>query len=217
MTTPSPEDFAAAAVHVAGLLAALALAPGLAAASPPGERRASVVAFSAAWAALYVASVAFHASPDGPARHLFGAADNAAIFLVVAAGYAPLGPFRLPPPAARRLALAVWVPAALGLAVEGAAVATGDRAVFQEAAWALYLTQAALPLVLCGRALLRALSRASLGTLAAANAAYLVGLWFYLRPEPAWHHVAWHAAVVAGCLTNHGGVRRLTREAAGRA
>ena len=175
-------------------------------------QRRVVAAFVGAWLAVFTASIAYHLAPTGEVRQVLSTLDNGAIFVVVAAGWASIAPFKLPRHEARRALVAVWSLAALGLGAEAAAVAIGWRSEFQGAAYVIYLVQGGLPFLLYPRTIFGRLSRASLGFLFASLAIYGVGFAFYQRPEVAWHHVAWHAAVLLGCLLNFGGVRQLLRE-----
>lgn len=175
-------------------------------------QRRVVIAFLGAWLAVFAASIAYHLAPPGGVRQALSTLDNGAIFVVVAAGWALIAPFKLLEPDARRALIAVWSLAAVGLSAEMAAVMTGWRSEFQTAAYAIYFVQGGLPFLLYPRIILGRLSCASLGFLFASLATYGVGFAFYQRPEVAWHHVAWHAVVVLGCLLNFGGVRQLLRE-----
>ena len=175
-------------------------------------QRRVLAAFVGAWLAVFIASIAYHLAPPGEMRQALSTLDNGAIFIVVAAGWASIAPFKLPVPKARRAITVLWSLAALGLGAEVAAMMTGWRSEFQGAAYAIYVVQGGLPFLLHPRTIFGRLSRVSLGFLFASLAIYGVGFAFYQRPEVAWHHVAWHAAVLLGCLLNFGGVRQLLRE-----
>ncbi len=215
---PTDEDIAAAAFHAVGLLVAAVLGTRLlraaaAAGSGVGRTEHSVVAvFIAAWLALYLASISFHLAPEGALRQLLAALDHGAIFVVVAAGWAPIAPFKLPRRRARWMLAATWAPAALGVGGEIAAAAAGERGWFHGIAYALYLVQGWAPMLLYGRTILHRLSRASLNFLFGSAAVYTAGVVFYRRPDIPWNHAIWHAAIVGGCLLNHGGVWVLLRE-----
>lgn len=177
----------------------------------PMQRRV-VAAFVWAWVGVFTTSVAYHLAAPGAAREVLSTFDNGAIFVMVAAGWAPIAPFKLSAPDARTALAGIWLLAALGLGAEAAAMATGWRSGFQGAVYVVYLVQGGLPFLLYPRTIFGRLSRASLGYLFASLASYGVGFAFYQQPDAAWHHVAWHAAVVLGCLLNFGGVRQLLRE-----
>lgn len=168
----------------------------------------------AAWLGVFATSIAYHLAAPGSVRQALSTLDNGAIFVVVAAGWAPLAAFKLPGQEAGKALMSVWCLAALGLGTEVLAIATGWQSEFQSVAYAIYLVQGGLPFLLYRRTIFGRLSRASLGFLFVSLATYGAGFAFYKRPDVAWHHVAWHAAVVGGCLLNFGGVRQLLRERA---
>ena len=132
-------------------------------------------------------------------------ADDGAIVLVIVAAWTPLGPLLLPLPEARRMLAITWESALL-LAFTALAARNGEaRAALT---WA-YLGHAVAPGVLYGRTILTGFSRPLLGLLLAATLLYGGGMVLYLRPNLAWAHAGWHAAVLAGCLYNHAGLARL--------
>lgn len=213
---PTLQDQVAAALHAVGWLIAAAWGlhllrlAGKARCSP--EQRRVVRVFVAAWLVLYSASIAFHLSPPGYARQVLDALDHGAIFILTAAGWAPLGPFKLRMGPSHRMLVLLGSLAALGLAVELAAALTGQGTWFQAAAVSLYVLQSLAPIALYGRQIWASLSRASAGFLLGSMAAYVGGTVLYLHPERPWNHVLWHAAIVLGCLLNFGGVRQLILE-----
>ncbi|NKE48497.1 hypothetical protein HB662_27250 [Roseomonas frigidaquae] len=215
---PTAEDVAAAAVHAAGLLIAAGLGTRLVragASAGSGVRwaeRWAVVIFVAAWLTLYLASILFHLTPQGGLRRIFAALDHGAIFLIIAAGWSPLAPFKLPPRQAGWMLALVWGAAALGIGGEVAAAAGGRREWFYSITYALYMVQGWAPVLLYGRTIFHLLSPASLVFLFGSAVAYTAGILFYRRPELPWNHVIWHVAVVVGCLLNFGGVWILLKE-----
>lgn len=210
------QDQVAAALHAAGWLIAAAWGLHLLRMSKEArcnlEQRRVVQVFVAAWLALYSASIAFHLSPQGSVRQVLDALDHGAIFILTAAGWAPLGPFKLPAGPSRRMLVMLVSLAALGLAIELAAALAGQGTWFQAAAVPLYVVQSLAPIVLYGRRIWAGLSRASVGFLLGSMAIYGAGTVLYLHPEGLWNHVLWHAAIVFGCLLNFSGVRQLILE-----
>lgn len=213
---PGIEDQAAAALHVVGLILtgllgrrlwSRALRAGI---DPP--RRQAVRLFIASWFVLYTASVAFHLAPAGDVRTILMALDQGAIFILIAAGWAPLAPFRMAPGQGRHMLIILWGLAALGIAVELWAAVSEQHPRLHALGFGLYLLQAAVPIMVFGRGLWRRLSRMSLGWLAGSMAAYSIGLMFYQRTGMPWSHVAWHFAILVGCVGNFHGVRQLVRE-----
>lgn len=210
------QDQVAAALHAAGWL--IAAAWGLRLLRMAREARCSpeqcrvVGAFVAAWLVLYSASISFHLSAPGSVRQVFDGLDHGAIFTLTAAGWAPLGPFKLALGPSHRMLVMLGALAGLGLAVELAAALTGQGSWFQAAAVPLYVVQNLAPIVLYGRQIWAGLSRASVDFLLGSIVIYVGGTVLYLRPEGLWNHVLWHAAIVLGCLLNFGGVRQLILE-----
>ena len=213
---PGIEDQAAAALHIVGLILTGVLGARLWAlagwAGVPPVRRRAVLVFIAAWLVLYTASVAFHLAPAGALRQLLMAFDQGAIFILIAAGWAPLVPFRMAPDEGRGLLVTLWSLAGVGILVELVAGFSAQHIPLHRLGFGLYLVQAVVPFVLCGRALLRRLSRASMGFMCGSMVLYGVGVLFYRRTELPWNHVAWHFAIVLGCVVNFLGVRQLLRE-----
>lgn len=212
----SLDNLLSAAVHALALPVVLALGPRLRMRAP-GKGEAVVAAFVAAWFTLFVTSVVFHLSAGTALGWLAVEADQAAIFILIAAGWAPIACFKLDPPNDRAMLRLVLGSAAAGLGLEVVLVATGRQALFAALAPWLFLAQAVLPLLAHGRHFLPRLSGASLGWLFGSSLVYLVGFGFYLRPDMPFGHVFWHLAIIVGCVMNFAGVSRLLAErAAGR-
>ena len=213
---PGVEDQVAAAVHVVGFLLAAILGAGLLRMSRrlalTVAKRRSIVVFLLAWLALYATSVAFHLAADGALRRVLMAFDQGAIFILIAAGWAPLAPFRMSPGQGRGLVVALWSLAGVGIALSLVAGFVQQHAVLHRLAFGLYLIQAALPLMFFGEVLWRRLSPASVAYIGGSMIIYGVGLVFYRLTGMAWHHVVWHLAIVLGCLLNFAGFRRLLSE-----
>ncbi len=213
---PSLDNLLSAAVHAAALPIVLVLGLRLRVqAGALGTGRAVVLAFVAAWIMLFLASVVFHLSAGTALGRLTVEADQAAIFVLIAAAWAPIAPFKLDPPDDRAMLRLVIGSAAAGLGLEVALVAMGRQGLFNAMAPWLFLAQAVAPLLARGRHFLPRLSAVSLGWLFGSSAVYLIGLGFYLRRDMPFGHVAWHVAIVIGCLMNFRGVSRLITERAG--
>ena len=213
---PTVEDQAAALLHVLGLVITGVLGAGLwnlasKTGAKPAQRRA-VTVFVVAWVVLYTASVAFHLAPAGTMRQLLMAFDQGAIFILIAAGWAPLAPFRMPPGQGRMLLLILWSLAGPGIVLSLIAGFSEQHVLLHRLGFALYLAQATVPFVLYSRGLMRRLSYASMGFIGGSMVIYSAGLVFYGLTGMPWHHVAWHLAIVLGCVVNFAGMRRLLLE-----
>ena len=213
---PGLEDQAAAAVHVFGFVLAAILGARLLGVSRglalPVPQHRAVLVFIGAWLALYAASVAFHLAPAGTLRQLLMAFDQGAIFILVAAGWAALAPFRMAPEQGGRLLVALWLLAGLGIVLAMVAGFAERHVVLHRLGFALYLVQAAVPFVMYGRALWRRLSPASRVFIGGSMVIYGVGLIFYRMTGMPWNHVIWHVAIVLGCVMNFRGFSRLLSE-----
>ena len=177
----------------------------------PPQRR-SVMVFLAAWLVLYAASVAFHLAPVGIVRQFLMAFDQGAIFILIAAGWAPLAPFRMPPKQGQLLLVLLWSMAGLGIVLALVAAFADEHIVLHQVGLGLYIVQAIVPFLLHGRSLWRRLSAVSLTCIGGSMLIYSIGLVFYRMPQMAWSHVVWHLAIVLGCIINFIGVRSLLRE-----
>ena len=213
---PGLEDQAAAAVHVFGFVLAAILGARLLRASRrlalTVPQRRAVLVFIWAWLALYSASVAFHLAPAGTLRQLLMAFDQGAIFILVAAGWAPLAPFRMAPEQGGRLLVVLWFLAGLGIVLAMVAGFAERHVVLHRLGFALYLVQAAVPFVLYGRALWRRLSPASRVFIGGSMVIYGVGLIFYRMTGMPWNHEIWHLAIILGCVMNFRGFSGLLYE-----
>jgi len=213
---PGAENLVAAGLHVVGLSLVAMLGAGLLQLAVNRQANVAqghvIMAFVLAWLLMYGASVAYHLAPGGWWRALLMALDKGAIFAVIAAGWAIIAPFRLPPVQAAWTVGILWALALVGLAVEVAATWAGGGRALRGFADAVYLTQAVAPLVIYGRGVFRTLSRPSLIYLFGGFVAYGIGFVFYRMPSDPWNHVYWHAMIIVGCLLNFGGVRQLLRE-----
>ncbi len=213
---PSLDHLLSAAVHAVALPVVLVLGLRLRAkARAIGMGEGVVLGFVAAWMLLFLASVVFHLSAGTALGRLTVEADQAAIFILIAAAWAPIAPFKLDPPHDRAMLRLVLGSAVLGLGLEVALVATGRDALFSAMAPWLFIAQAAAPLLAQGWHFLPRLSAASLGWLFGSSAVYLIGFGFYLQRDMPFSHVAWHVAIVLGCVMNCRGVARLLSERAG--
>lgn len=216
VTWPSMEDQASAGLHVFGFLLAAFLGARLlrlSGAMPhTAAQRRCVMLFLVAWLVLYAASVAFHLAPAGRLRQFLMAFDQGAIFILIAAGWAPLAPFRMSPEQGRFLLVLLWSMAGMGILLALVAAFADEHVVLHQVGLILYMVQATVPFLLHGRSLWRRLSRRSLACIGASMLIYSVGLVFYRMPEMAWSHVVWHLAIVLGCIGNFVGVRNLLDE-----
>ncbi len=138
--------------------------------------------------------------------------DQGAIFILIAAGWAPIAPFRMPPQQGHLLLVILWSMAGLGILLALVAAFADAHVLLHQVGLGLYVVQAALPFLLYGRSLWRRLSPGSLKCIGASMLTYSIGLVFYRMPEMAWSHVVWHFAIVVGCIVNFVGVRRLLLE-----
>jgi hemolysin III len=193
---PSPrEEFANAASHALGFVAALAALPVLAI---DGTLRArplpsGVWVFAVTLALVYLSSALYHALPAGRAKRALRRLDHAAIFLFIAGSYTPFALRHVPGGTSWLVLGGVWAAAALGMALK-----LLNRLRHRGISTALYFAFGWLGLWLVQPAVDQ-LPREGLALLLGGGLAYTAGTVFFLldRRVP-YGHLVWHLFVLLG-------------------
>ena len=189
------EEIAHAVTHGVGLVLSIAgLVTLVVMASVRGDAWHIVgcAVFGATLVLLYGASTLYHGVRHANAKRLLQRFDHAAIFLLIAGTYTPLGLVSLRDGWGWMLLGLVWSLAVLGITLQ-VVVPT----------WARYLS-VPLPLAMGWLALIaleplaRSLHPDGLALLVAGGAAYTIGIVFYAWRRLPFNHAVWHAFVMAG-------------------
>ena len=189
------EEIAHAVTHGVGLVFSIAgLVTLVVMASMRGDAWHIVgcAVFGATLVLLYAASTLYHGIRHAHAKRLLQRLDHAAIFLLIAGTYTPLGLVSLRGGLGWMLLGLVWSLALLGITIQVVVPA-----------WARYLS-VPLPLamgwlaVIALEPLARSLHPDGLALLVAGGGAYTVGVVFYAWRRLPFNHAVWHAFVMAG-------------------
>lgn len=185
-----------AAVHLAGLAAALAGVPALIAlaAMKRGDVAsvAGVAVYGATLILMILASALYNMVERPHWTWLLRRLDHSAIYLKIAGTYTP---FTLISGHGLGLTLALWGAAAAGVALK---VIAPWR--FRSAALALYFAMGWAG-VLAGGSLFDALPREVTRLMLAGGALYTAGAVFYLWDRLPYHNTIWHVFVLVASLT----------------
>ncbi len=189
------EEIAHAVTHGVGLVFSIAgLVTLVVMASMRGDAWHIVgcAVFGATLVLLYAASTLYHGIRHARAKRFLQRLDHAAIFLLIAGTYTPLGLVSLRGGLGWTLLGLVWSLALLGITLQVVVPA-----------WARYLS-VPLPLamgwlaVIALEPLARSLHPDGLALLVAGGGAYTVGVVFYAWRRLPFNHAVWHAFVMAG-------------------
>jgi hemolysin III len=189
------EEFANAASHALGFVAALAALPMLAldGALRAQPRPAGVWVFAATLALVYLSSALYHALPAGRAKRALRRLDHAAIFLFIAGSYTPFALRHVPGGASWLVLGGVWAAAALGMALK-----LLNRLRHRGISTALYFAFGWLGLWLVQPAVAR-LPPEGLALLLGGGLAYTAGTVFFLLDQRVrYGHLVWHLFVLLG-------------------
>lgn len=193
------EELANCLSHSVGFVAALIGAPILLlAAGHHGGRlfQVGVGIFCVTTLLLYFFSALQHALPHGPARRVFIALDQAAIFLLIAGTYTPFLLGVLRGPWGWSLFAVVWALAAVGVLLK-----TAQRAEQPKLTVALYVAMGWL--IVIAKPLWTLVPRAGLLLLVLGGLAYTGGLVFYGALRFRYHHLLWHLCALLGTACHY--------------
>jgi len=187
---------------VGGLVASAALAARVAGSGADGPLVVACAAYAVALVALMAASTLSHVAADPRRRHAWRVADQALIFLYMAAAWSPVALAHLREGAWWALHGALWAGALAGFASK----LLGHRVQLGAVTTWSYVGVGALPLVTIWP-LVQALPGglvACLGGVWACNAAGLV--FFHLDQRVWYFHAIWHVLVLGACACHFVGV-----------
>jgi len=187
-----------AAIHLAGVPVGAAAAIWLlaqAAATGNGRLIASMAVYTVGLLGMLGTSAAYHLTRPSRTKELLRRADHAAIFVMIAGTYTPLGLNVLAPPGGVALCATIWAMAALGITLKLAFPRRLERL-----SLALYLGMGWAVLAMIGQ-LIERLPATSLELLLAGGMVYSLGAVIYTRRHLKYHTAIWHALVLlAACL-----------------
>jgi hemolysin III len=190
------EELANIATHGFGFVASLVAFPilvVLAARAGDAVVVAGVSIFAATLVGAYAASTIYHSMPKGPRRVFWRRVDQAAVYLLIAGTYTPLGLGALRGPLGWTLLAIVWVAAFVGIAVK-----LGRRTEAPTLETITYLGMGWL-VVVAIQPLLDRLGWAGFLWLLAGGLAYTVGTIFLVcQSRIRYGHCAWHVFVLGG-------------------
>jgi hemolysin III len=191
------ERHADAVVHGLGLALGLAGCVVLAAAVPPGADlylRLGLAVYAVGLMAMLGCSALYNLAADVGRKRLLRRLDHAAIFLMIAGTYTPIGLISIGGAWGIGLLAFVWSVAVGGMAVKLLALRCPE--------WlsvALYLLLG-WSVVVAFSPLTAAVPPATLLLLVAGGILYSVGVIFHLWLGLAYHNAIWHGFVLAGAL-----------------
>ncbi|MEM6487539.1 MAG: hemolysin III family protein [Pseudomonadota bacterium] len=201
------EVIADAAVHVLGVVAALAAVPVMITLAAVWHDRASVIVGASVYGASLIGMFAFSASYNLLPAHegllrvkrLLRRFDHGAIFIKIAGTYTPFAVLMGGADAVTVL-IAIWTAAMVGLVL----VMTVPRR-FEWLSLALYLGMGWAALVV-GAPMLASLSDAGLALVVIGGLLYTVGVAFHLWNRLPFQNAIWHAHVLAASFVFYAAV-----------
>jgi hemolysin III len=161
-----------------------------------GSLMAAII-FGSALIFLYLSSALHHAMPEGGLKKLFLSFDHTGIYLLIAGSYTP---FCLLMPDGQKWILfaIIWSIAAIGMAVQITAFATGRNETYEKYAFLFYIAMGWVPMAWAGNVVFGALAPTGVNLLVAGALAYCFGVIFYLWRRFPFNHAVWHLFVIAG-------------------
>lgn len=153
----------------------------------------SYTIFGASMLLLYLASTLYHAFQEPGTKRVFEILDHSAIYVLIAGSYTAFALTILRSESGWWLFGAVWVIAALGIAME---VLFLNR--WPSATLAVYLAMGWL-ITLVWKPFILATPRATVVLVIAGGLSYTFGTIFYaLSQRRGWFHIGWHFFVIGG-------------------
>jgi hemolysin III len=200
------EEWANALTHAAGL--ALAVAGGATVISRVvlhGDplQIAACILYALLLLATYAASTLSHVFRAPALRHALRTADQALIYLFIAASWTPMAVTWMRGGYWWMLHAAVWAAALVGFSQKAI---FSHRVHYGSVSTGLYVLQGFLPLAAIGP-LIRALPTGLLGWLLAGGVFYAAGLLFFRFDDRVrYFHALWHLLVIAGSACHYLGI-----------
>jgi hemolysin III len=183
--------------HLAAALVTLLMTPWLLTAVAPG-RVLGMLTLVSGMVGTFLCSALTHAARDGGAEARLERWDRSFIYVLIAGTYTALSQAALPPAWAAAIIVAIWILAALGVAL-----VWSKLEVPRWLSTGLYVLMGWTVLICIGK-LWSALTATQLVLLLAGGLSYTIGAVIYVlrRPDP-WpsrfgYHGIWHLMVVAG-------------------
>jgi hemolysin III len=168
--------------------------------SPGGIVRTAYVVFTAAMAAMFLASTLYHAIQHEGAKRVFRVLDHGAIYLLIAGTYTPFCLLGLTGVLGWVFFGFEWTLAVTGITLYAAGckfIKKAEVAIYILMGWAII--GGWIPLV-------KALPRLSLVLLVTGGVAYTLGTFWYSKPQWRGAHVTWHVFVLGGAACHWGAV-----------
>lgn len=153
--------------------------------------------FGASLIIMYTASTLYHAIPIPKAKAVLKHIDHAAIYLLIAGSYTPFLLVNLRGVLGWSLFALVWIIAVVGILLE---IFRKNR--FKKLSIALYLGLGWL-VVAAIKPMLDSVASGGLLLLLSGGLFYSLGVFFYVRKSMTYHHVIWHAFVLAGSICHY--------------
>jgi hemolysin III len=185
---------------LAGALGAAAVLGGLALQGQLAAGAGAALVYAATLVASTLASFLYNTFHDFARRTLLRRVDHAAIFLLIAGTYTPLGLVGLARENGQLLVVAVWALALLGV---GLKFVLGRR---WDALFILVYVLIGWLALLDIAGLVRALAPTTLTLVAAGGIAFSCGALIHWRAVGAWAAPAWHALVLGGCAAHYAAI-----------
>jgi len=194
-TYTRPERLADGIIHLLGIAASVAAAATLATLTViyalPARSAVSLGIYTAALAAVFGCSAAYHLTRDGKAKALLRRFDHAAIYVKIAATYTPFALVKIGGTTGLSLLGVVWSITALGVAAK--LLLPGRLVVLS---YVLYLSQG-WAIVAVWEPFSAAVSPRAMLLLAVGGVLYTGGVVFHLWRRLQFHNAIWHAMVLA--------------------
>jgi len=193
-TYSSKEERADTAIHLLGVVFAVAAAIWLPVHVGGGVVVAAVSVYCAGLLAMILASAAYNLAPSGGLKDVLRRFDHAAIFVMIAATYTPFAVARLGAPVGPVILALVWLSAAGGVALK---MLFPRR--FEKIGLVLYLAMGWL-IVTAIIPLSASVAAVDFWLLIAGGVVYSAGVAFYVIERIPYHKAIWHGFVLTAAL-----------------
>lgn len=190
------EEFANTISHCFGFFAALFVAPVLLIAARRSAHTglfAGTIVFAVTMLILYLASMLYHAWPEGRGKQVLRTVDHCAIFLLIAGTYTPFALGPLDGTWGRTILSIVWLLAIFGVLLK---VLRGPSR-YPVLSLALYLATG-WSVLLVIRPMISTLPSSASFWLITGGVAYTTGISFYINERMRYSHLVWHLFVLTG-------------------
>ncbi|MBN9558770.1 MAG: hemolysin III family protein [Alphaproteobacteria bacterium] len=194
------EHYADAAIHILGVMFALAAGPWLLSRVSGPSVVAGVAVYCAGLFAMVVASAAYNLAPVGRAKDVLRRFDHAAIFVMIAATYTPFALNRMGYPVGGIILVTIWAAALAGIGLK-----LFFPHQFERVSIIFYLAMGWLILIAI-RPLADALAPTGLWLLLGGGAVYTAGVAFYVIERIPYHKAIWHGFVLGAAMLHFAAV-----------